>query len=294
MNIVCFGINKRGVEILKHLIENGYNVTAVVSEAKKSCEEFINTSKRYSIPVLTFENINSDESYNTLKNLNADIFLIISYNQILKDLIIKIPKLGVFNCHGGKLPEYRGSSVLNWQIIKGEKKIGISIIKVDCGIDSGAIAKEAQFRINLNDDINYVTDKSIELFKDLVIDLLKDIENNRLKLKKQDEKKAQYYCKRLLDEGKINWQNMTDLEIHNLVRALTKPACGGAFCFYNNEKIFIWRTELLKETIISTPGKVCLMKDCKPIIMAKNRGILIADYEFSDSQQKLQKNFFVY
>ena len=80
MNIVCFGINKRGVEILKHLIENGYNVTAVVSEAKKSCEEFINTSKRYSIPVLTFENINLDESYNTLKNFNVDIFLIISYN----------------------------------------------------------------------------------------------------------------------------------------------------------------------------------------------------------------------
>lgn len=286
MKIICFGINKRGTEILKLLISKGYDIVAVVSENKEVCNDFIDVGKSNLIPILTPVNINSDESYEKLLKFNADVFFIISYNQILKNRIISLPKLGVFNCHGGKLPEYRGSSVLNWQIINGESEIGISIIKIDKGIDSGSIAKEAKFKISINDDINYVTDKSIELFKELVIDLLKDLNNNKLKLIPQEEKNAVYYCKRTASDGKIDWKNMTDIQIHNLVRALNKPTCPGAYCFYNNEKLIIWKTELLDESIISIQGKIALFRNKCPIVMAKNRCLKVLDYETQNQSFK--------
>ena len=188
--------------------------------------------------------------------------MICGFPYIFKEEIINEPKYCTLNLHAGKLPKYRGGSPLNWQIINGEKKIGLSIVKIDSKIDQGPIVAETKFVLKKNYDIAKVHLISNNLFPKLLYRSIKTILTNpKKKFRKQIQKNSKYYKQRTEKDGKINWKK-NSTNIFNLVRATTAPyPC--AFTFDSKRrkvKIIKSNSYRVKKKNVYFPGKVSIIK----------------------------------
>ena len=163
MNYLIFINGDRGIFVLKKLIKlKEYNPQGIIYFKKSLKKKFNIFSKK--IDKIYLKDINSLKSEKALKYLNTDIFLIAGYPQILKKKIYTIPKIIALNLHGGPLPSYRGGSPLNWQIINGKEKIGVSLVKINSKIDGGKIIDTKFFRLKLFQDIKIAHNKANKLF----------------------------------------------------------------------------------------------------------------------------------
>ena len=162
------------------------------------------------------------------------------YTQILKKPVLEWPTIGVINLHGGKLPEYRGGSPINWQIINGESEGGVAVHFVDEGIDTGAILASETFPIGENETAGEIYDKTIKIFPDLMIRVIRELEIGIHQVQKQKLSDGTYYCKRLPRDGRIDWSSMSARQVHDLVRALNGPSYPGAFTYLKKKKLIVW------------------------------------------------------
>lgn len=283
-NIVLFLSGDRGINILNHLLQEGRNVTTVVVPEESV---FWKISEKYSKQYLIRSTqINCNNIVHLLKSLNPDVFIVAGFPTIFKQAILNIPKFGVLNLHGGPLPKYRGGSPLNWQIINGEKQIGISIIAMNEGIDTGDILAQDFFDLELTDDIHTVHQKANSRFIKLVSDTLVRLEHNQINRKKQNEDEAQYWIQRTEQDGMINWNEMTARQVINLIRALKTPY-PSAFT-YNKQKIFLYDAALPSKIIKGKPGKVVFLQNSGPYIICKDRAIFILS-----SSEKLKNGIYL-
>lgn len=185
---------------------------------------------------------------------NSDLNIFCGFPYIIKNNLFNLTKYGSLNLHAGKLPKYRGGSPLNWQIINGEKKIGLSIIKMTKDIDAGDIVIEKSFKLKKNDNIFLVHKKANLIFPKMTYDAIKKIFKYK-KLKKQDTKKANYFKQRTFDDGLVNWSKQDSYQIYNFVRALTHPYhC--AYTFFKRKIYFISKCAEVKKkyTLSIEPG----------------------------------------
>jgi methionyl-tRNA formyltransferase len=190
---------------------------------------------------------------------------------------------GILALHDSMLPEYRGFAPLNWTILNGEKETGVTMFKINSKeIDSGMVFMQKKVAIDFDDyavDVcQKITDETIRICK---LFIAKYFRGEKIAYYKQDEKKATYTCKRLPDDGKINWQQ-NSLTIYNLIRALAYPY-PGAFCFYNGEKYLIRKANLGPKNKIKfvgvIPGRVVsLLTDGVEVLCAKGT-IIINEWE---------------
>lgn len=199
---------------------------------------------------------------------------------------------GIINLHGGRLPQYRGGSPLNWQIINGEKQIGLSIIQICSEIDVGDILAEETFDFGSNETIADAYRRANRLFPTMLIKVIKQIEERNLNPIPQNSEKARYYGSREEEDSKIDWQNMSALDVHNFVRALTRPL-NGAYTYAKGEKLRIWKTKIPKEKYLHQPGKVFLRRKEGIIVMAKDEGIILDEIQPEKSPEAISaKSYF--
>lgn len=285
MKIAFFGNGIRATIILKHLLNKNYNVGIVITNENENYknENSIKTiTLEYNVPTVFIENPNSQSLYSKLKREDFDLFILGGYSKILKQDIISLPKFFTINLHAGKLPNFRGSSPLNWALIKGEKEFSISIIKVNKGIDKGDILKEKCFKIKINDNINDLHYKANKNFPKLLEELIFEIEKGSFTLRKQSNQLSAYYPLRFPNDGFILFDQESCEQVHNKIRALTKPyPC--AFSYYNSKKIYFLKSELLSEPFFGEPGKIYRLNNKGILVCCKNRSILITEYEFEDT-----------
>lgn len=274
MNIVYFTKGERGSACLSHILEKGYSIGAVIGVVPE--DDINQLSEKHGFPVLILDKINSAESVARLKELEADLFILCGYNKIIKQQVIEIPPLGTINLHGGKLPDFRGAAPLNWQIIHGETSGGCAIIYVDEGIDTGDIIAQEIYPITDEDTHASVLEKTLRIFPRLLVEVLEQIENGTVKATPQDPDEGGYYGRRYPSDSCIDWETMTDVQVHNLVRAMHGPY-PSAFSFQKGGKVEIERTELLEETIIGKPGCVTETRGNDVIVQAMDRGLLIKE-----------------
>lgn len=272
MKIIYFTKGLRGSVCLSRVLQEGYQIAAVVAVVQE--EEVDRLADKYSFPVLFLEQINSAESVAILQEFSADLFVLSGYNKILKTQVIEIPPLGTINLHGGKLPEYRGAAPINWQIINGETTGGCSIIYVDEGIDTGDIISQEIYSIEPEDTHASILEKTLEIFPRQLLEVLSDIQHDRVQAVKQDPREGNYFSRRYPRDSKIDWQNMVDTEIHNLVRGMHGPY-PAAFTYRDGEKIEIDKTRLLEKTIRGIPGRIPKKEGEGAVVLAKNRGLII-------------------
>ena len=272
MRIVYFSKGIRGSRCLEHILRAGYMINAVVAVVEE--DGLVNLAEEYSFPILYPEKINTEEMVGELSSFEADLFVLCGYNKILKPLIIDIPPLGTINLHGGKLPEYRGAAPINWQIINGETSGGCSIIYVDEGIDTGDIIAQEIYPISPDDTHASVLEKTLAIFPPLLQRVLKQIEDGTVKALPQNPNQGGYYRRRYPRDSQIDWEKMTDVQVHNLVRGMHGPY-PAAYSFLDDLKVEIDQTRLLGESFSGTPGVVELFPDLGLIVYANNRGLAI-------------------
>lgn len=287
MKIVIFANGERGYLVYKKILKTRYEIKSII--AGKQFYKF--TEKISRCELIFIKDINSFESINYLSNLNADIFLVAGFSQIFKEKVLKIPKLGTINLHAGKLPNYRGGSPLNWQLINGEDKIGLSSILMDEGIDTGNILSETEFPITINDDIASLHKKSNLLFPDIAIKaIIKLSEGDIGKIQKRNE--GSYWHQRQDKDGEISFDKLSAYQVHLLIKSLNDPY-PNAWAKLNNRKIRFKRSEVPDICIQGKPGKIIYLQKRGPFIICKDKALLIKEYlDEKDNKFVLKNNMY--
>lgn len=280
-NIVCFFSNaNRAVPIIEKILDDGNTISAIYCATKDhENKQLFKLRKDFDFDVVNLPNSFLDKNFiDCYKSYNPSLTLLLGFNKIIPDEIIKIPNFGTFNLHGGPLPHYRGGSALNWQIINGEKELGISINEVDSGIDTGKIASIRYFSLLKHQSISDAHKIANKLFIEMTADLINRLNQGQLELISQNHDLATYWHQRNDEDGKISWGAMDAEQIINLIRAITTPY-PGAYTLNGAEKIRIFSAELPKTIIKGTPGKVLFLGGGGPYIVCKDRAIKITNYQ---------------
>jgi len=206
--------------------------------------------------------------------------IVAGFNKVLPESLIVKNVLGIINLHAGRLPQYRGGSPLNWQIINGESSIGVTIHQIDSGIDTGPILASGSFSLEFDEGIKEAHQKANLLFLSLLKEVLpvllvdgRDI----LKLE-QNENDACYWHQRTPSDGKISWDTMSANEVFNLVRGLGGGLYDPAYCESINGTVKIMKVLVPDLRIKGTPGRVLYLNKIGPYVICKDEAILLQEY----------------
>lgn len=174
-------------------------------------------AQEFGISVYQPEDIKTEKE--NIAKMKADLIVVIAYGKIIPQNILDLPKFNCLNVHASLLPLYRGSACLNAPIINGDDKTGITIMKMNAGLDTGPILFQKELKLNGQETLEIVHDKLSALGADYLPSILKDWAAGKIKAQKQDETKATYVQKLEKEDGRINWQKSA-LEIQRRIRGL--------------------------------------------------------------------------
>ena len=212
--IVFMGTSVFAVKILKSLYQNGYPIATVYTQAPKKSNRGMRVTKSpvhsisetLSLEVRTPVTLkNNQEEYEYLKNIDADMCLVIAYGQIIPESFLNLTKKGFINIHASLLPKYRGAAPIQRAIMNLEKKTGISIMKINSQLDEGPVCKSYEIDINEKDSSDDLSEKLSDLAVEKILDDIDDILDDKAKFKDQDHSKANYAKKINKKESSIDW-----------------------------------------------------------------------------------------
>lgn len=273
MNIVFFGTSDFALPSMEALLKAGHKILAVVTQPDRPRGRNLKLSppsvkvlaETKGIPVFQPQDASGQDSVNYLKGLGADLFVVISFGQILKRDVLSIPKIYAINVHGSLLPEYRGAAPTNWAVINGDKISGVTVIKLNEKMDEGDIIFKSEIAIDPDDTNVTLTEKLSEVGAAALIEAMHLIEKGSAKPEKQDSAKATYAPKMKKEDGLIDW-NDSAIRIHGKVRGLLPWP--GAYTYYDGKILKILKTELVS---VPAPG----VANGQVIDVLKERGILV-------------------
>lgn len=290
LRIVFMGTPEFAVGILDTIIKNNYEIVGVITAADKPAGRGqklkYSAVKEYALihnlPLLQPLNLKDEAFLAELKTLNANLQIVVAFRMLPK-VVWEMPSLGTFNLHASLLPNYRGAAPINWAIINGETKTGVTTFFIDDKIDTGAMILSSEIPINENENENAgnLHDRLMELGSKTVIDTLEMIEKGNVSTVIQKDTADIKTAYKLNKENcKIDWTKSAQ-EINNLIRGLSpNPA---AWCFFG-DKNEEWNVKIYNATIISEEHNyavgslICSKKEMK--IAVKNGFIQILSLQF--------------
>lgn len=236
LRIVFMGTPAFAVRILDELHQSHHEVVGVVTVADKPAGrgQLMHQSavKQFAIeqhlPLAQPEKLRDQTFIEQLKEWNADVFVVVAF-RMLPDLVWKLPPLGTFNLHASLLPAYRGAAPINWALINGETKTGVTTFLINEQIDAGAILKQAEVQISPNMNVGELHDQLQELGAALTLATCNELAIGAIKpmLQKAFEGKSALAPKLFKENTRIDWQQ-APFDIHNLIRGLNPYP--GAWC----------------------------------------------------------------
>tara|TARA_Y100000310_G_scaffold316071_1_gene367377 strand:- start:7224 stop:8120 length:897 start_codon:yes stop_codon:yes gene_type:complete len=275
MKIFFLGNGQRAKACLEKIIETD-DITSIIVEPSRSGDIVEDFSNEHDIPVYYPNSFTEgSDGYQLLQASEAELAILCGYTKIVPSEFLNHfrSKKGTINLHGGKVPEYRGSSPRSWQIANGEKQGAFTILEVDEGIDTSYILAEQLYDITENTTIADVTNLELEIFPRLLSEVLENVRNGTLERRPQ-EGIAKYWHRRRESDAQIHWNTMTADQVYNLIRAETEPF-RGAFTYHGDEKIDILEARKLSDLYGDTPGKIIKSYEEGLVVMAKDTGLLI-------------------
>jgi len=297
MKIVFFGSAHFATPALGTLIKARHKISCVVTQPdkKKGRHLYLGVTDvkalatQAGLKVFQPENINSPTSVEFLKTLNADLFVIVAYGQILSQEVLDIPKVFPLNIHASLLPKYRGAAPINWAIIRGEKATGITIMRVIKKMDSGAIIMQKEIAISDNDDAVLLESKLRDLGAELLLKSIDAIKSRDYNLTLQDEKKVTFAMKLKKSDGCVDWDK-TALEIYNLIRgALPWP---GAFTHYKGKLLKIYKGGIAKVQG-NVAGEVVSVSKQGIVVSAGKDSLVIEELQLEGGRRMPAENFII-
>ena len=268
LRIVFMGTPEFASTSLRRLVEEGYNVVAVVTTPDKPAgrgqkmhqSDVKLTALELELPILQPERLREDAFLESLKELNPDLGVVIAF-RMLPEVVWAMPKFGTFNLHASLLPEYRGAAPINWAIINGEKRTGVTTFLLNHEIDKGAIIEQESIDILPDDNIGSLYDKLMNIGSALVTRTVDKIAEGNYTTVEQmhiDESTLKPAPKIFKEDCRIDWSKGAE-SIHNLVRGLSPYPAAWSPLFIDGQecgsmKIFTTHTE--QASIGVAPGTV--------------------------------------
>lgn len=254
------GTPEFSVPALDSLIRNGYPIAAVVTGPDKprgrgrsvTPTPVKEVALRHSLPVLQPESLKDPAFHAALGALSPDLIIVVAF-RILPKEIFTLPPLGAFNLHASLLPKYRGAAPINWAIINGETRTGVTTFFLEEKVDTGGILLQAEVPISPGDDAGSLHDKLALVGAEIVLDTVRVIEEGKCRPKAQDPTLASPAPKIYKEDCRIRWDRSAE-RIRDLIRGLSPSP--GAFTEYNGKVLKIFRSVLTLEGSAALPGEL--------------------------------------
>lgn len=229
MRIVFFGTSRFAASILESLLQNQYNIIAVVTrvDAKQGRNLSIAHSpvKKLalsfpSIPIFQPEKASAPDFISAISELQPDLFLVVAYGKILRNTLLAVPRRGSLNIHASLLPKYRGAAPIQRALMNGEEKSGVTIIEMTREMDAGDILEKASIFIPPDMTFGELENEMIRMSEKILPRVLQSIESGIIKKHRQDHSKATYANKIEKTELEILWMRPAYM-LHNQIRAFS-------------------------------------------------------------------------
>ena len=243
MKLVFFGSSIESAKSIEILLEKDFELQMIVTRSKKPKGRGLKISKtpveeiakKNNIKLFNSEDLDDLNFLNSLKNINPDIFIVISYGKLLSEKILSIPKNGTINIHPSLLPFYRGPSPVASTILDGAKETGVSIMLLDKGMDTGPILLQSQpIQLNGQEKTSELSSRLFDIGSNLLIESLESFLDGNIIPKEQHHESATYTSVIRSSYGEINWYDKAQ-KIFNLYRAYDDWP--GIYTFWNGKRI---------------------------------------------------------
>ena len=289
--IVFMGTPEFSVPSLDAIIKNKFNIAQVYTQPPKKSkrgqkinpspiEEF---SKKNKLNCRSPLNLNTDKEYEIFKKLSSDIVIVVAYGKIIPKKFLKIPKFGFINIHASLLPKWRGAAPIQRSIMNMDKKIGISIMKIEEKLDSGPVLISKEFILEKNATYGEIEKKLSLEGSNLLIESLKIIFAEDQKFIAQDHSKATYAKKIDKSETKIDWKDEANKVLAHIHALSPSP---GAWFEFKKE-----RFKVLKAKVSSESGKSgCVLDENLTIGCLKN-SVQILELQRQGKNKQTSKEF---
>ena len=301
MRVVFMGTPEFAVATLDRILQAGHDVVGVVTTPDKPAgrgqhlkfSDVKHYALGHGLALMQPEQLRDEQFIAQLQALKADVFVVVAFRMLPKE-VYSIPKKGTFNVHASLLPQYRGAAPIQWAILNGEQKTGVTTFFLDEHTDTGAIIRQSEVLISPTDTGGTLHDKLMEAGASIAVQTLNDIENGTVRAVPQtgttDLKPAPKLFK---DDMLIRWDDTAE-HIHDKIRGLSpyptaftriqsKPTTGDEPQKTFNIKIYQASVTDLPST--SAPGTITIENNKKMLISSKNREISIEILQFEGKKQ---------
>ena len=262
MRVVFMGTPDFAVGTLEALLEAGHEVVAVVTQPDKPKgrgKTLMPTPVKEAalarmIPVLQPKKVREPEFVETLRKIGPDVIVVAAFGQIISKEILEMPRSGCINVHASLLPAYRGAAPIQWAVINGDKESGVTIMRMNEGLDTGDMIDKVVVPLDENETGGSLFDKLSAAGAKLCAEVLEKLENGTAVFEKQPELSTTDYAA-MIDKkmGKINWERPAK-EIEQLIRGLNPwPS---AYTFMKGKSLKLWTASVVYEEREAVPGEI--------------------------------------
>ncbi|MEY9866237.1 methionyl-tRNA formyltransferase [Peribacillus sp. B2I2] len=295
--IIFMGTPDFSVPVLKRIIDEGYDVIAVVTQPDRPVgRKKVLTpppvkveAEKQGIPVYQPEKIREKEELEKIIALNPDLVVTAAFGQILPNELLDAPKYGCINVHASLLPELRGGAPIHYSILQGKEKTGITIMYMAEKLDAGDILTQAEVAIGEEDNVGTLHDKLSKIGSDLLAETLPKLLNQELQAIKQDEDQATFAPNIKRSEEKIDWSKSGE-DIYNHIRGLNPWPV--AYTTLDGSILKIWQAKKLEDSNLAVPGAIIDVQNDGFIVSTGNEtAILVTELQPSGKKKMPAKDY---
>lgn len=275
--ILFFGYSEVGYECLDLLLGRGDNVVALVTHEDDPNEKIwfktpAIAAREKGVPIHAPAKVGAPEWVERVAALKPDLILSVYYRNMISTRILGLAPLGAFNMHGSLLPKYRGRAPINWAVLHGEPRIGMTLHRMVKAPDAGAIVDQESVEIGPRDTAEQAFRKALPCARSVLARQIDALLAGTAKETPQDESQATYFSGRKPEDGRIDW-GQTSARIFNLIRAVTNPY-PGAFTDVGGARLMVWWAEPDSPAAQGRKGRAGGVLSVSPLVVATGDGAL--------------------
>jgi methionyl-tRNA formyltransferase len=294
--ILFMGTPAFALPSLQILHEKQYPIIGVVSQPdrpqgrglKEVASPVKVLAQKFGFPVYQPEKVKDSSFLDTFRKLNPEMVVVVAFGQILPKAIIDYPLMHCLNIHPSLLPKYRGAAPLNWQIIRGEIKTGVSIMIMDEGMDSGDIILQEETELGAAETYGGLHDRLAELGATLLVKSIEQMVEETAKRKPQDASGVTFAPRLKKETGKIDWNDKV-FDIVNLIRGLSPTPA--AYTQLEGHALKIFAAEVNQNKVSEAPGTIGAASETGLPVAAAGGYVILKDIQMAGKKRMLAQDF---
>lgn len=297
MKVIFMGTPDFAVETLEAVLKAGHEVMLVVTQPDKpkgrgkamQYPPVKECALKHNLPVFQPRRIREEESLELLDKYEADLYVVVAFGQILPKALLEKPRFGCINVHASLLPKYRGAAPIQWAVIDGEEKSGVTIQQMDEGIDTGAVLASTELLLDKAETGGSLFERLAKAGAELCVETMQAIEEGTVIPQKQDESQATHAKMLTKQLGNIDW-NKPAVELERLIRGLNPwPS---AYTYMDGRVLKIWKARVEADREGLLPGQA-VMLDGKALFVQTGAGSLLLEEVQLEGKKRMKTEDFL-